>query len=75
MKVVHAIAFVLVVVGAVNWGLIGINESWNVVDMLLGKWPVVENIVYILVGLSGLGLVFTHKKDCKACEPSVQSAM
>ena len=69
MKAVHAIAFVLVVVGAINWGLIGINADWNVVNMLLGKWAMVERIVYILVGLSGLALVFSHRKDCKACEP------
>ena len=75
MKAVHTIAFILVVVGAINWGLVGINDGWNVVDLLLGKWAMVERIVYILVGLSGLALVFSHKKDCKACEPSAQSAM
>jgi hypothetical protein len=68
MKAIHTIAFILVVVGAINWGLVGINESWNLVDLLLGKLPMVERIVYILVGLSGLSLVFSHKKDCKACE-------
>ena len=67
MKALHTIAFILVVVGAINWGLVGAGE-WNVVNMLLGKWPMVEKIVYILVGLSGLTLVFTHKKDCKSCE-------
>ncbi len=51
-------ACVLVVVGAVNWGLIGLGgfmgSNWNVVNMLLGSWPQVEWVVYILVGLSGL---------------------
>ncbi len=73
MKAVHTIAFILVVVGAINWGLVGVNESWNLVDLLLGKLPMVERIVYILVGLSGLALVFTHKKDCKACEPKTDA--
>jgi uncharacterized protein len=75
MKAVHAIAFILVIVGAINWGLIGVNENWNVVGMLLGSWPVVESIVYVLVGLSGLSLVFSHRKDCKACEPKAEAAM
>lgn len=75
MKAVHAIAFILVVVGAVNWGLIGINGEWNVVSLLLGRWAVVESIVYVLVGLSGLFLVFSHRKDCKACEPKAEAAM
>jgi len=69
MKVLHTIAFILVVIGAINWGLVGAGE-WNIVNMLLGKWAVVERIVYVLVGLSGLALVFTHKKDCKSCETS-----
>lgn len=67
MKVLHAIAFVLVFIGAVNWGLVGINESWNVVDLLLGRWDVVEKIVYILVGVSGLFLAITHRSECKHC--------
>jgi len=74
MKALHGIAFVLVVVGALNWGLVGAG-GWNIVNMLLGKWMIVERIVYILVGLSGLMLVFTHKKDCKSCETSAAPAM
>ncbi len=69
MKALHVIAFILVVVGALNWGLVGIG-GWNVVNALLGSWPVVEKIVYILVGLSALVLVFTHKKDCTCCVKS-----
>lgn len=73
MKVVHAIAFILVVVGAINWGLVGAGgEGLNVVNLLLGKWAVVERIVYILVGLSGVALLFTHKKDCKACDSTAE---
>jgi uncharacterized membrane protein YuzA (DUF378 family) len=69
MKALHVIAFILVVVGGLNWGLVGIG-GWNVVEALLGSWPVVEKIVYILVGLSALVLVFTHKKSCKDCVQS-----
>lgn len=52
------IAWVLVIVGALNWGLVGINMEWNVVDMLVGAWPVVLKVVYLLVGLSALVLLF-----------------
>ena len=56
MKSLHTVTFILVVVGAVNWGLVGLGNllssgGWNVVDMILGSWPVVENLVYVLVGL------------------------
>lgn len=76
MKALHTVAFVLVVIGAINWGLVGAG-NWNVVEMLLGKWPVIELIIYVLVGLSGIVLAVTHWKDCKHCEstPVAQQAM
>lgn len=76
MKALHVIAFILVVVGAINWGLVGFG--WNLVAALLGT-GVLANIVYWLVGLSGLFLVFTHRKECKHCEakeaPAAQATM
>ncbi len=52
------LAWILVLVGAVNWGLVGVGyfvgSNLNVVQLLLGAWPMVEAIVYILVGLSAL---------------------
>lgn len=70
----HGIAFVLVLVGGLNWGLIALGSwmgsNWNVVNLLVGSWPTVESIVYLLVGLSALVLMFGHKKDCRACNPS-----
>ena len=58
MKQVGMVGMILVIVGALNWGLVGlggfIGSNLNVVHMLLGSWPQVEWVVYILVGLSGL---------------------
>lgn len=55
------IASVLVVIGAINWGLVGIggfmSSNLNVVNLLLGSWPIVEWIVYVLVGLAGIWLL------------------
>jgi hypothetical protein len=65
MKALHVIAFVLVVVGALNWGLYAFG--YNLVSMLVGAWPVVEKIVYILVGLAAVYFAVTHKGDCKTC--------
>ena len=65
------LAFVLVIVGALNWGLVGlgslVQSDLNVVHMTLGSWPMVEWLVYLLVGIGALILVATHKKDCRAC--------
>lgn len=59
------VAWILLVVGGINWGLTAFG--YNVVNMLLGSWPMVEQIVYILVGLSALYELFTHKANCKEC--------
>jgi uncharacterized membrane protein YuzA (DUF378 family) len=36
--------------------------------MLLGSWPMVEWVVYILVGLSALYMLFEHPKSCMMCK-------
>ena len=62
MKWVELVATLLVIVGALNWGLVGLGgfmgSNWNVVNMVLGSWPQVEWLVYVLVGLSGLWLFY-----------------
>lgn len=71
MKSLHGIAFILVVVGALNWGLVALGSymgnNWNVVNLLLGKWSGVENLVYLLVGLSAIVLLVGHKGGCRTC--------
>jgi len=70
MKVLHVIAFILVIVGGLNWGLVGlgnyIGNNLNVVNLLLGSTGL-EDLVYLLVGASALVLALGHKKDCRAC--------
>ena len=61
------LAYVLVIIGALNWGLVGVGSlagsNWNVVNLILGGIPSVEAIVYVLVGLSALVLLFGGKKN------------
>lgn len=52
------IAWILVIIGSLNWGLIAINSGWNVVEALFGAWPVVMTLIYALVGLSGLWVLW-----------------
>lgn len=66
MKWIHIVAFLLVVIGGLNWGLIGLFH-FNLVTYLVGMWPMVESLVYVLVGLSALYLLLTHKGECKVC--------
>ena len=65
MKGLHMVTFILLVVGGLNWGLSALG--WNVVNMILGSWPTVEQAVYVLVGISAVIEVVTHKKTCKLC--------
>jgi len=53
-KVLDTIAMLLLIIGGLNWGLMGLNMEWNVVWMVLGSMPWLVNLVYILVGLSAL---------------------
>lgn len=58
MKITTVIAFVLAIVGAVVWGLVGIFD-FNVVAAIFGAGAdaVVSRIIYTLVGVSGLWLI------------------
>ena len=53
MKIIDKIALALVIIGAINWGLIGIF-NFNLVDTIFGTMSIVSRIIYILVGISGL---------------------
>lgn len=65
MKALEMIGYWLVVIGGINWGLVGLGafagSNWNVVNMLLGSWPQVEWIVYVLVGLSAIWMLVMTK--------------
>ncbi|MSU74127.1 DUF378 domain-containing protein [Candidatus Kaiserbacteria bacterium] len=71
MKNLHMVAWILLVVGGLNWLLVGLGgfmgADWNVVAMVLGSWPQVEWLVYVLVGLSAVYEVVTHKGNCRNC--------
>ncbi len=62
----HKTAYALVIIGALNWGLIGLF-NFNLVSMIFGAWPSFEKLVYILVGLSALYEATTHMSYCKIC--------
>ncbi len=55
------------VIGALNWGLVGAFDM-NLVNMLVGGYPMVETLVYVAVGLSALYDFLNHKATCKLCK-------
>lgn len=66
MKALHMIAFLLLVVGGLNWLLHAFN--YNLVDLALGEGSVGAQAVYVLVGLAAILEVVAHKKGCKMCD-------
>ena len=59
-------ARVLVVIGGVNWGLIGLGmllggRDWNVVNMILSSVPMLEAVVYVLVGLAAVWMIMPRR--------------
>ncbi|CCY46746.1 yuzA [Firmicutes bacterium CAG:822] len=65
MEILQKICLVLTIIGAINWGLIGLLD-FNLVSFLFGEMTMLSRIVYSLVGIAGLiniGLLFVHLED------------
>ncbi len=72
MKSLHMISWLLII-GALNWLLIGLF-SWGIGNISDGNaWAIIVRIIYILVGLSAVYEIFTHRKNCKCCDMSGKS--
>ena len=53
MNVLQKTALVFTIIGAINWGFIGVF-NFNLVDAIFGAMSIISRIIYILVGISGL---------------------
>jgi uncharacterized membrane protein YuzA (DUF378 family) len=63
VKAIDILAAVLVIVGALNWGLVGVAH-FNLVTALLGQ-TVLASIVFALVGVAGLYLIVRRAAAAK----------
>ncbi len=65
MEILQKVCLVLTIIGAINWGLIGLLD-FNLVSFLFGEMTMLSRAVYSLVGIAGLiniGLLFVHLED------------
>lgn len=63
MKVWNCLALIITIIGAINWGLIGLFD-FNLVSFLFGVGSIITRIIYILVGICGIYLLtFFSKLD------------
>jgi len=58
MKALYMIAMILVVVGGLNWGLVGLF-NFDLVAAIFGVMSVFSRVIYTLVGVSAVYLAFT----------------
>ncbi len=79
MKALHIVAWILLIVGGLNWLLVGLgmymNADWNVVHMIFGSVPMLEALIYVLVGLAAIYELVMHRGMCKACAGTGSSMM
>jgi uncharacterized membrane protein YuzA (DUF378 family) len=64
MKIIDAIARILLIIGGLNWGLVALN--YNVVDAIFGAGSDVTRIIYGLVGLAAIYLIFRCGSCCSS---------
>jgi len=57
MNALDWLAAILVIIGGINWGLVGLFK-FDLVDAILGSIPILATIVYVLVGLAGLYMIY-----------------
>lgn len=61
LTTVDIVALVLLVVGGLNWGLVGLFE-WNLVDTIFGTVPMLARLIYIVVGASAVYVAWLWMK-------------
>jgi uncharacterized membrane protein YuzA (DUF378 family) len=60
-SVIDWIALVLVIIGGLNWGLVGLLNV-DLVELIFGSIPILQRIVYIVVGLAAIYLIYFATK-------------
>ena len=61
LKAINCVALTLVIIGAINWLLVGLFE-FNLVDAIFGSLSVLSRIIYTIVGIAGLWSIAFYSK-------------
>lgn len=51
MKAIKYLSMILVIIGALNWGLVGLFE-FDIVQFVFGRWQIIVNLIYTIIGIS-----------------------
>lgn len=52
-NLISMLAAVLTIIGAINWGLVGLL-NYNLVEAFLGAYPIIVKAIYIIIGAAGI---------------------
>lgn len=66
MNIIQKTALIFSIIGAINWGLIGMF-SFNLVDYIFGAGSFFTNLIYIIVGISGIINIMLLFVDLEKC--------
>jgi len=67
MKTLNIVAAILLIIGGLNWGLVGLFD-FNVVNFVFGHFPVVERLIYDVVGLAAIYAIYVFSQWKKCCQ-------
>jgi len=62
MNALRILAYILVIIGAINWGLVGMMD-FDLVALLFGEMTVLSRIIYSIIGISAILLLLTTYRD------------
>jgi len=62
MKIIKLLSFIFLIVGGLNWGLVGLF-NFDLVAKIFGNMSMISRVVYTLVGLSAVIILITHPKN------------
>ena len=61
MKALHAIILTLIIIGGINWGLIGLF-NYNLIDSIFGTMSLMSRIIYTIVGVAGVWAIAFYSR-------------
>jgi len=67
--ILYWVSLILVVIGGLNWGLVGLFD-FDLVAYIFGAMSTVSRVVYVLVGLGALYMIYGATTCCKDSQPS-----
>ena len=74
MKKLHMVTWILLIIGGLNWLVLALF-NWDIGQIFGGMDAGISKIIYILVGISAVVEIVTHKKSCKMCGSKMGSEM